>query len=262
MLSDNNNSKESNQSSQTFVPIILSKTPSVKTISTQISLETKKRTSHNICLNKPKKSCKTEIKINIPEENPNINYEIQLNCTSKDCESNVGKFQAGKWTDEEHEKFIEGILIYGNEWKKVQEIIKTRTSAQARSHAQKFFLKIKKSIENRAEKSKLKSNEKNKMLDDIFTENIPKKYVKNLTKEQKDKLLSAISCNIKYEENFSFCPDLGFDLDEFENLSNKSFKNENNTTIKKSIISLDLKGISERDDSCKQKNIYMNKKEN
>ena len=38
--------------------------------------------------------------------------------------------------------------MYGNEYKKVQEIIKTRSSEQARSHAQKFFLKIKKAIEN------------------------------------------------------------------------------------------------------------------
>ena len=45
--------------------------------------------------------------------------------------------------EEEHQKFIDGILEYGNEWKKVQQIIKTRSSTQARSHAQKFFLKLK-----------------------------------------------------------------------------------------------------------------------
>ena len=185
MLSDDKNSKDSNQSSQTFMPIILSKTPSVKTISTQISLDSKKKPSHNISLNKPKNSCKTEIKINRPKEYPTLNYEIKLNTTSKDSESNNGKFQSGKWTEEEHEKFIEGILLYGKEWKKVQEIIKTRSSAQARSHGQKFFLKIKKSIENRAENLNLKINEKNQMIDDIITEIIPKKYAKNLNKSKK-----------------------------------------------------------------------------
>ena len=55
-------------------------------------------------------------------------------------------FNSGRWSEEEHQKFIEGILEYGNEWKKVQKIIKTRSSTQARSHAQKFFLRIKKSI--------------------------------------------------------------------------------------------------------------------
>jgi len=36
-------------------------------------------------------------------------------------------------------------LKFGNEWKKVQKYVKTRSSTQARSHAQKFFFKIKKS---------------------------------------------------------------------------------------------------------------------
>ena len=56
------------------------------------------------------------------------------------------KHNSGRWSEEEHQKFIEGILEYGNEWKKVRKIIKTRTSTQARSHAQKFFLIIKKNI--------------------------------------------------------------------------------------------------------------------
>ena len=262
MLSDYKNSKDSNQSSQTFGPIILSKTPSIKAMSTQISLEPKKRTTPNISLNKPKKSCKTEIKINTPKENQSITYEIHLNNINKDSVSSVDKFQTGKWTEEEHEKFIEGILIYGNEWKKVQDIIKTRSSAQARSHAQKFFLKIKKSIENRAENFKLNINEMHTMIDDIITEIIPKKYSKNLTKNQKDKLLSAISCNIKCEDNYTFCPDLELDLEEFENLNNKCFNNESNIVIKNNIISLDLNDINEQDDLCKQKNVYINKKRN
>ena len=257
MLSDNKDSKDSNQSSQTFMPIILSKTPSISTISTQISLDSKKRPSHNISLNKPKKSCKTEIKINTPKENQTINYEIQLNTNSKNSENNNGTFQSGKWTEEEHEKFIEGILLYGNEWKKVQNIIKTRSSAQARSHAQKFFLKIKKSLEN-VDKS-LNSNEKNQKIDDIITEIIPKKNAKNLNKNQKDKLLSAISCSIKYEDNLNFCPDFGLDLEEFEKLSNKCFSNDN-INNKNNIISLDLSLINEQDELCKPKNIYISKK--
>ena len=35
-------------------------------------------------------------------------------------------------------------MKFGNEWKDVQDYVKTRSSAQARSHAQKFFMKIKK----------------------------------------------------------------------------------------------------------------------
>jgi hypothetical protein len=63
MLSDYKNSKDFNQSSQTFGPIILSKTPSIKTMSTQISLEPKKRTTPNISLNKPKSPVKPKLKL-------------------------------------------------------------------------------------------------------------------------------------------------------------------------------------------------------
>ena len=50
----------------------------------------------------------------------------------------------GRWSRDEHKKFIEAIIKFGNNWKEVQEYINTRTSTQARSHAQKFFEKIKK----------------------------------------------------------------------------------------------------------------------
>jgi SHAQKYF class myb-like DNA-binding protein len=50
----------------------------------------------------------------------------------------------GRWSKDEHKKFIEAIIKFGNDWKEVQSYINTRTSTQARSHAQKFFEKIKK----------------------------------------------------------------------------------------------------------------------
>jgi SHAQKYF class myb-like DNA-binding protein len=50
----------------------------------------------------------------------------------------------GRWTIEEHERFIEGVFKHGNNWKGISEVIKTRTCPQARSHGQKFFTKLKK----------------------------------------------------------------------------------------------------------------------
>jgi SHAQKYF class myb-like DNA-binding protein len=50
----------------------------------------------------------------------------------------------GRWRPEEHKKFIEAIIKYGNNWKDVEKYIDTRTSTQARSHAQKYFEKMKK----------------------------------------------------------------------------------------------------------------------
>jgi len=48
----------------------------------------------------------------------------------------------GRWTRDEHEAFLEGLKLHGREWKKVSEMISTRTSAQIRSHAQKYFSKL------------------------------------------------------------------------------------------------------------------------
>ena len=48
----------------------------------------------------------------------------------------------GRWTAEEHDEFLKCLDIYGREWKKVAERITTRTAAQIRSHAQKYFKKI------------------------------------------------------------------------------------------------------------------------
>lgn len=65
---------------------------------------------------------------------------------SKNSQSSRSQFNTGRWSDEEHKLFLEAILLYGNEWKKVQKYIHTRSSTQARSHAQKFFLRLKKKI--------------------------------------------------------------------------------------------------------------------
>ena len=54
------------------------------------------------------------------------------------------KYNTGRWSQEENRKFIEALFIYGNEWKKVQKYIQTRTSTQSRSHAQKFFIYFRK----------------------------------------------------------------------------------------------------------------------
>ena len=49
----------------------------------------------------------------------------------------------GRWTIKEKELFLEGIVSFGINWKNFKKLIKTRTSKQVRSHAQKFFIKMK-----------------------------------------------------------------------------------------------------------------------
>ncbi len=78
---------------------------------------------------------------------------------SKECPSerkHIGRrkkkdscFNTGRWHQDEHQRFIEALLKYGNDWKNVQKFVGSRSSTQARSHAQKFFVKIGKTqIEN------------------------------------------------------------------------------------------------------------------
>jgi SHAQKYF class myb-like DNA-binding protein len=49
----------------------------------------------------------------------------------------------GRWSKEEQTRFIEAIILYGVDWKQIQKHIHTRSSTQARSHAQKFLMKLK-----------------------------------------------------------------------------------------------------------------------
>lgn len=55
-----------------------------------------------------------------------------------------GIYNTGRWTRLEHFRFLEALKMYGKEWQKVQQHVHTRTSTQARSHAQKFFGKLEK----------------------------------------------------------------------------------------------------------------------
>ena len=79
---------------------------------------------------------------------------------SKEIESNID-YNSGRWLPKEHCQFIEAIFLFGNEWRKVERYIKTRTSAQARSHAQKFFINLQKRFvdENIQKLSMLNLNE-------------------------------------------------------------------------------------------------------
>lgn len=47
----------------------------------------------------------------------------------------------GRWTDEEHSAFEDGLRQYGTNWRAVQRLIPSRTLVQIRTHAQKYFLK-------------------------------------------------------------------------------------------------------------------------
>lgn len=54
----------------------------------------------------------------------------------------------GRWAEEEHQKFLEAMKLYGKNWRLIQHYVGTRNAAQARSHAQKYFAKLQKTKSN------------------------------------------------------------------------------------------------------------------
>ena len=71
-------------------------------------------------------------------------------------QTSVKHLRQGRWSPEEHKLFLEGLVLYSNEWKRVQEHIGTRSSTQSRSHAQKFFIRIRSKLSHIHSKKEIK----------------------------------------------------------------------------------------------------------
>jgi SHAQKYF class myb-like DNA-binding protein len=119
-----------------------------------------------------------EVSIKNDDSRRNIDLPKQVNkfksLKKRNFVQKEGHFNTGRWQQDEHERFIEAILKFGNEWKKVQKYVKTRSSTQARSHAQKFLYKVNKSnlldLDINLTKNSLKSlhDLENKLEEDKF----------------------------------------------------------------------------------------------
>ena len=76
-----------------------------------------------------------------------MNHSVELIAKESSSEQHFdSKRSNGRWTREEHTLFVEAIKKFGKNWKKVEDYIGTRTGAQIRSHAQKFFLRLEKDL--------------------------------------------------------------------------------------------------------------------
>ena len=53
------------------------------------------------------------------------------------------KLNIGRWSYDEQIKFIDALSKYGTNWKQINKVINTRSLPQIRSHAQKFFNRLK-----------------------------------------------------------------------------------------------------------------------
>lgn len=48
----------------------------------------------------------------------------------------------GRWSEDEHQQFLNLMQKYGRSWTKISQFMMTRSEPQVRSHAQKHFLRI------------------------------------------------------------------------------------------------------------------------
>ena len=99
--------------------------------------------------NKSKANVKAAIpNFRVKKKNKNKNWSAKRKKRNYESiiktKATKGHYKSGRWTRMEHFKFLEALKLFGKEWQKVQQHVFSRTSTQARSHAQKFFVKLEK----------------------------------------------------------------------------------------------------------------------
>ena len=142
--------------------------------------------------------------------------QVKNNNTSSFSNKN---YSSGRWKSDEHQRFIDAIIRYGNNWRQVQKCVGTRTSTQTRSHAQKFFEKLKRSKIFKREKYDFSKNSL-KILHDIM---------KNLPDKEFNQVLKALH-SLSYDRNHNNEKDENKNqiINEFDNYNNNENIIENN----------------------------------
>ena len=116
----------------------------------------------------------------------------------------------GRWSQKEHLLFLKGCLLYGNNWKKVQSYIQTRSCSQIRSHSQKYFNKLNKKYQNNNLGKILSQEEINRLVNKNKFSNkdmeTSEKYILALFNGNKDKIKEKEKDNIENnnDNNFNF----------------------------------------------------------
>ena len=87
-----------------------------------------------------------EEKFNILPLDHHINTSNLVKKQINEGKKLISNTNCGRWREVEHKKFLEAIIMHGNDWKSINKFIKSRSSTQARSHAQKFLLKLRKKL--------------------------------------------------------------------------------------------------------------------
>ena len=140
---------------------------------------------------------KKKIKNDSPRQSINENNILTSSSNEEENNKIIENFNNGRWTEEEHKIFLEGILEYGNEWKKIQKFIKTPSSTQASFHLKNFFLKIKKNLNKLNSKNNLNIDFNGMIKYIITTLSDDKNKEIVLNENQREKLLKIIYYEIK-----------------------------------------------------------------
>ena len=167
----------------------------------------------------------------------NTIHPIHLNCfDDKDSNNSINTDEKeenlnGRWNKEEHIRFIKGCLLYGNNWKKVKKYVKTRSSAQIRSHAQKYLIKLKKKFHS----FDLKDKFWNYNFDNEVIENIVSNF-NNVDMDRVEKMILYIFKNSNGNSvSLSERGYNGIDIDEINfndySFSDKEIKNKKKEKI-------------------------------
>jgi len=135
----------------------------------------------------------------------------------------------GTYSPEEETKFIEGIEIYGRDWKNLSKYIGTRNSKSIRSHAQKYFIKLyreAKPLPNKVRESGSGYTLSGKPLDPNSASAKP--YLANVDIAEIERKIALFNGNQGYEnENGNSKPDV-----TKNNISKTDNKEENENNIK------------------------------
>ena len=54
-------------------------------------------------------------------------------------EERKDKENTGRWTKEEHQLFLRGLEMHGNDYQKIAALVKSRSIVQVRTHKQKYI---------------------------------------------------------------------------------------------------------------------------
>ena len=158
----------------------------------------------------------------------------------------------GRWTLKEHIQFLQAIAKFGVNWKKISDLIPSRTPTQIRSHAQKFYKKLKecKDTELGIDFTKKSINNINDMLFHIKSVNVNYNIVTvflylpekcNPYKEQSKKDKVNININdIIYEDISKNC--INNDEIMYDNNCNENF-GEKEGNVGKNIINNNFNNI-------------------